>query len=135
MRHSIKAEAVLLELGPFPAETVNLTLGMELEPGAAVLTAVVQKHVLQRHRDDYPKCLPHVAGVIANALFIGDDFHNPGTIELISRIPSLGAALLVAVCVEINGDRQYEVRSFYPISEKKIENRLAKGFLKRAQKR
>ena len=47
---------------------------------------------------------------------------------------ALGTAILVAVCVELNANGQYEARSFYPVSETKVQNRLAKGFLCRVQK-
>jgi hypothetical protein len=130
-----RPKLVDLLIGPFPADTVNLTLDLELEPGNIVLTAGVQKHVQREHGSDYGRCLPHVARVVCDPLYIGDDFRNSGYIEMIARVTAIGTAVLVAVCVEVNGRGQYEVRSFYPVSEQKIANRLGKGFLIRAQKR
>ena len=79
--------------------------------------------------------MPHVAAVVMNPLYVGDDFKNPGCIEVISRIPTIGSGLLVAVSIEQNDKGQYEIRSFYPVSDGKIQNRLTKGYLKRTQKR
>jgi hypothetical protein len=135
MAHKNKNKALPLQLGPLPVQTINRTLETELDPGEAVLTAGVQTHASRRHPEEYARCLPHVAAVVTNPLYIGDDFKNPGSIELISRVPALGSGLLVAVCVEKNGDGEYEVRSFYPVNDQKIRGRLSKGFLKIAQKR
>lgn len=99
-----------------------------------MLTVPYQLHVQRSHPNDYGRCLPHVASIIANPLFIGDDIRNSG-IELISRVTVLGSPMLVAVKVEPTSDGKYEIASFYPISEKKIESRINKGFLKRTQKR
>jgi len=124
-----------MELGPLPVDTINLTLDRELDPGDVILTPIIQAHVQRRHPDEYARCLPYVGSVVTNPLYIGDDFANEGKIELIARIASLGSGLLVAVSVALNIRGRYEVRSFYPVSEKKIENRIGKGYLKRAQKR
>lgn len=130
-----RIEHETLELGPLPVQVINRTLDRELREGDAILTGIIQRHVLRSHPDDYSRCLLHVAAVVLNPLFIGEDFKNPGKIELIARVPAIKGPMLVAVEVETMVDGKYEVRSFYPISETKIENRLAKGFLKRAQKR
>jgi hypothetical protein len=119
MASNKKNRAISLLLGPFPAETINRTLLTELEPGDAVLTAGVQKHVLREHPNDFAWCLPHVATVVTNPLYVGDDFKNPGYIEMISRVPGQKTGLLVAVCIKVNGEGQYEVRSFYPVRNEK----------------
>ncbi len=56
-----------------------------------------------------------------------------GKIEIIAGVAALGGCLLVAVQVERDEAGRYLVSSFYPISEKKVQNRLAKGYLKRAR--
>ncbi len=96
-----------------------------------VFTVPAQRHALQRHPEDFPACLPHSGGVIARPLFAGDDFRNAGKIELISRIPALGRGLLVAVTLDERGSGVYHVCSMYPVSDRKIEDRLARGFLRR----
>ncbi|KAA0592973.1 hypothetical protein J2848_005670 [Azospirillum lipoferum] len=120
-----------LDLGPLPVDAINKALSLELEAGTAVLIPAIQLHVLRRHPEDYERLLPHVASVVNAPQFIGDDIRNPGKIELIARVPSVDSVLLVAVDVEVNANGQYEVRSFYPIAEDKVQNRLRKGYLKR----
>jgi hypothetical protein len=118
-----------------PADTINRTIETELEIAEVVLTRAAQTHAARRHPADYPKCFPHLARVIANPLYIGDDYRNPGYIELISAIPGPPPEfMLVAVNLELNEYGQYEVASFYLISEKKIASRRGKGYLKVAQK-
>ncbi|MGR0185437.1 hypothetical protein [Azospirillum aestuarii] len=124
-----------LELGPLPVDAINHTLGLELEPGDAVLLPIISRHVLKRHPEDHRRCLAHVGTVIQNPLFAGDDFNNPGKFELIARVPAVGAPLLVSIEMEKNEDGLYEVRSFYTMQEQKVQNRLRKGFLKPLQKR
>lgn len=116
-----------------PCEAINHTLEMELEAGDVVLTRAAQIHARRRHPEEFEICLPHLAAVVANPLYVGDDAKNPG-IELISRIPAAGGFILVAVKVEPDAQGRYEVASFYPVSEQKIAGRRDKGFLKIAQK-
>jgi len=73
--------------------------------------------------------MPHVAASVTNPGFLGDDFKNPGNIELVARVPALGGGLLVALTIEPDGQGRYNVCSFYPISGAKIENRRQTGHL------
>src|SRR5882672_8344540 len=74
-----------LVLGPLPIDTINKTIGTELEPGDVVLSRATQIHAARKHPLEYPHCLPHLAKVICDPLYIGDDHKNRG-IELIGRI-------------------------------------------------
>lgn len=124
-----------LPLCPMPVDVINVTMEMELDPGEVVLSKGAQVHALARHPDEYPVCLPHVAAVVANPLYIGDDFKNPGSIELIGRVPAIGSFMLVAVTVTRDANGCYNVCSFYPITEKKIQPRRERGFLKVARQK
>lgn len=120
-----------LVLGPLPVEAINKTLELELDEGDVVFTGAAQKHAASRHPDDYAKCLPHVAAIVANPLYLGDDFENEGKIELVGR--PLGTPILVAVSIEKDARGRYHVVSVYPVSEGTIEGRRKKGRLKRTQ--
>ncbi|MDP2359049.1 MAG: PBECR2 nuclease fold domain-containing protein [Beijerinckiaceae bacterium] len=120
-----------LHLGEMPVGKIKTTIDVDLEPGPVVLTAGAQKHAASRHPEDYAECMPHLAGIIASPLYIGDDLNNLG-IELIGRIRALDSAVLVAVTIDKDERGRYRVCSFYPISEAKIENRRARRFLKPA---
>lgn len=115
-----------LILGPMPVDKINRALGYELEPGPIVLTVGSQRHALRRHPEDYPRCLPHVGTVACDPSYVGDDFNNSGKIELVGRVRALGQGILVAILVEPDEHGRYVVTSFYPISEKTIENRREK---------
>ncbi|MDB5437835.1 MAG: hypothetical protein JWM33_262 [Caulobacteraceae bacterium] len=73
--------------------------------------------------------MPHVASTVQSPQFLGDDFKNEGAIELVSRVPALGGGLLVALTVVPDGAGRYNVLSFYPVGNAKIENRRQKGHL------
>jgi len=126
---------VELLLGPLPADAINDTLGTELEPGEVVFSIPAQKHALRRHPDDFARCLPHVGGVVTGPLYVGDDFRNPGKIELVSRLPVLGGGLLVAVALERDNTGRYHVASVYPVSQSKIDTRRRAGTLHNLQRR
>lgn len=119
-----------LHLGPLPVEAINRTLKLELEAGDVIFTAAAQAHAYRQHREDFPRCLPYVGGVVHAPQFVGDDFRNVGKIELISRIPTLQHGVLVAVSIERDGRGRYHVASVYPVSEAKIQNRRRQGFLR-----
>jgi hypothetical protein len=118
-----------LVFGELPVQTINNTLGLELDPGPVVLTRAAQRHAARRHPEDYSQCLPHLAQVVLRPLYIGDDFKNEGKIELVGRVRAISSAILVAVALEADDAGHYRVCSFYPISEEKIEKRKERRHL------
>lgn len=119
-----------LPLGPLPVEIINRTLQIELNVGEVVLTVSHQVHASKRHSADYARCLPHLAAVIANPAYLGDDFRNPESFELIGRAHVLGEMVLIAIKFEPDSKGRYVVVSFYPVSDKKIQSRRQRGFLR-----
>lgn len=118
-----------LRIGPMPVVTVNKTLGTELEAGEVILTRGAQRHANRRHPHDYPKCLPHLANVIANPRYVGDDHTNSG-IEIWGYVAALGSLVLVAVELIPDDDGRYKISSFYTVSEAKAQARRERGFLR-----
>ncbi len=121
-------------LGPLPVDAIYNATGHELDPGEVLLSVNAQKHARKRHPDEYDGCLPHLKKAIAAPNFIGDDHRNPDKIELLARAAALpgGDVVLVAVNLERDSKGRYHIASFYPITEKNLQTRLEKGFLKRA---
>ena len=118
-----------LYFGPIPASPISNALGIDIEDGDAVMSFFAQIHASNRHPTDYARCLPHVAAVINNPLYARDDFKNAGKIELVGRPGGMSEYLLVAVELTLDIQGRYNVTSFYPISEKKVETRREKGTL------
>jgi len=112
-----------------PCDLINRTLGMELGPGEVVLTRAHQIHASRKHPDDYMRCAEHLAAIVSNPFYIGDDLENAG-IELIARLPAVGEFVLVAVTVTPDASGRYQISSFYIVSDKKIQSRRQKGFLR-----
>jgi hypothetical protein len=124
-----------MPFGPLPVAAIKATLDIDLEPAIVVMSANAQKHASRRHPVDYSNCLPFVAGIVANPLYMGDDFKNKGKIELVGRPPPLnGVSILVAVEIVLDRNGEYNVASFYPVSEKTIESRRDKRRLKNTKK-
>jgi len=126
---SKKNNPALLHLGPLPTAIIEATLGIEVEPGTVVFAVSNQKHARARHPEEFGRCLPHIGAVIANPMYLRDDFKNSGKIELISRIPTLGSGLLVAIEIEPDAQGRYRIASMYPVSQKKIDSRREAGTL------
>ncbi|MBM1172849.1 hypothetical protein [Microvirga arabica] len=124
-----------LVLGPLPAEIIRTTIGIDLDPGSVIVSAAAQRHAAVRHPDEYGVCLPLLATVVADPLYVGDDFRNEGKIEIIGGALPPDALLLIAICIEADTGGRYHVASFYPVSRKKAQHRKDKGFLKIALKR
>ncbi|MCI1141707.1 hypothetical protein MOP88_04135 [Sphingomonas sp. WKB10] len=120
-----------LLFGDVPIAAINEALGLELDEGQAVMSTNALKHAQRRHSLDFARCLPHVASVVTNPLYVRDDFKNDGKIELVGRPPALGDYLLVAVEIVLDEDGRYNVTSFYPISESKVAKRRDTGHLRR----
>ena len=122
-----------IKLGDLPVDQINATLAMELEAGGVVMSGRAQLHAAKKHPLDYSRCMPHIAAIVTNPLYIGDDFRNPNKIEMISRVPAINSVILVAVNIERDTRGDYNVVSFYPVDERKLGSRLDRGFLKIAK--
>jgi hypothetical protein len=122
-----------IQFGDLPVDKINRAWSLELDEGIVVMSGNAQTHARRRHPEDFARCFPHVAAIVTNPLYVGDDLKNEGKIELISRVPAIGTALLVAVNIEVDDKGRYHVVSFYPVNERKLGNRLDKGFLKIAK--
>lgn len=123
-----------LDFGPLPVDLINRVLEHDLEEGHTVFSANAQSHAARRHPVDYGRCLPHVAQIIADPQYMRDDFKNEDSIELVRHVVALGEHMLVAVEIARDAQGHFNVKSFYPIGRKKLENRLAKGGMKRVNK-
>ena len=117
-------------VGQLPVEKLNRALGLELEAGVLVLTGNAQVHAARRHPAEYSNTLPHLTAALDNAAYAGDDLKNPDSIEIIGRVQSQGTWILIAVRVALANQGQYQIASFYRISDEKIQKRKAKGYLK-----
>jgi hypothetical protein len=131
-RHGPKQPDLII--GPLPVDTINKTIGMELESGDVVFSRAAQTHAARQHPVEYPICQPHLATVVCDPLYIGDDHRNPGKIELIGRVPAVNSFVLAVVAIEKDATGRYHICSFYTVQKEKIESRRQKGFLKVATK-
>jgi hypothetical protein len=120
-----------LYFGTLPFEAINKAIDLELDTADIILNRAAQIHAKRRHAEDYDECLPHLAAVIANPLYVRDDFRNDGKIEIAGQPAVLNHWLLIAISIMINTDGYYEIASFYPISQKKVDQRRHSGHLKR----
>lgn len=118
-------------LGPLPVRAINNALDLELDEGDVVMSVNAQKHARRRHPIEFAQCFPHVASIISTPLYVRDDFKNDEKIEMVGKSAGLGDYLLVAVEISLDEDGRYNVVSFYPISEKKVEKRRDSGHLVR----
>lgn len=67
---SNKRYAQLL-LGPLPVDLINATLGVDLEPGDAIITARAHRHIAQDHAEDYAAVMAYIRVLIAAPTYIG----------------------------------------------------------------
>jgi hypothetical protein len=94
-----KSKKVPKILGPLPVDLINQALETELEAGDLIVPVGMDVHISRNRPGEYARLEPHLAAIIKNPLYVGDDFKNNG-FELIGCIP--GPALefvLVAVCI------------------------------------
>ncbi len=124
------AKLVPLQFGPLPVAKINKALGLELDSANVRMTVAAQHHAAKKHPQDYPANLPLIGGIIGNALYVRDDFRNDGKIELVGKPAGAPNWLLVAVTISLDADGYYNVASFYPISQKKVDERRQSGHLK-----
>lgn len=117
--------------GPLPVASINAALDLELDEGEVMMSVNAQRHAQRRHPEDFARCFPHVATIVAMPLFVRDDFRNHGKIELVGRAPGLPDWLLVAVEISLDHEGRYNVSSFYPISDAKVQNRKEAGTYRR----
>ena len=117
--------------GEMPADLIENTLNIEVDPGQVKFSAAAQQHAYIKHPGDVPLIVPHLSQIIASPSYMGDDFKNPGKIELVSRIQGVPGAALVALTVERNEtDGFYHVCSSYMITQSELDKKRDKGILK-----
>ncbi|GHC44294.1 PBECR3 domain-containing polyvalent protein [Neogemmobacter tilapiae] len=117
--------------GAAPVEAIYATLGIEMDAGNVKCSAPALSHAAKRHPDDVSVILPHLSDIISHPLYMGDDFRNPGKIELVGKIAGRTGAALVAVTVVLNAnDGHYHVCSMYLITQSELDKKRDKGILK-----
>ena len=117
--------------GQMPDDAIYRTLEIELEPGEVKFSAPAQRHAHKRHPNDVPLIVPHLSQIISSPTYLGDDFRNPGKIEIVTRIPGATGAALVALTIEKDEtDGFYHVCSSYLISQSELDKKRDKGILK-----
>jgi hypothetical protein len=117
--------------GQMPDDDIYRTLGIELEPGAVKFSAPAQKHARANHPSDVPRIIPHLSQLLCSPTYLGDDFRNPGKIEIVGRLPGQDGAALIALTVKKNErDGYYHVCSSYIISQSELDKKRDKGVLK-----
>lgn len=130
------ARPVELRPGDFPDDIVYKTLQIEAEPGEVVFSVAAQMHANRRHPQDAAVIIPHLSQVIQDPAYVGDDFRNPGKIELVRMIPNTDNRFaLVAVTVERDAAGVYHVCSSYLISQSEVDKKRSKGILKNVLKK
>ena len=118
-----------------PVEIIYKTLGIEMDAGPVKFSVPAQRHAFDRHPEDFPIIIPHLTQILTNPLYLGDDFKNPGKIELIGRIWGVGVAALVSLTVTKSvHDECYHVASTYLISQAELDKKLQKQVLKVARR-
>ena len=117
--------------GPVPDDAIYRTLGIEIDPGDVKFSARAQQHAHRRHPQDVPLIIPHLSQIISDPGYMGDDFRNPGKIELVRRIDGGSSVALIALRIEKNEtDGHYHVLSSYFISQSELDKKREKGVLK-----
>ncbi len=121
--------------GKIPDELIYNTLGIEVDPGQVKFSAPAQRHAHVGHPQDVPLIIPHLSVVISDPLYMGDDFRNPGKIELVRSIGIPGKAALIAITVQKNDkDGFYHVCSSYLITQSEVDKKRDKGILKHVKR-
>ena len=120
-----------LRPGKCPDDIVYRTLEIEADPGEVIFSVPAQKHANKRHPGDAQFIVPHLSQVIEDPMYVGDDFRNPGKIELVRMIPNTGGkSALIAVTVEPDEDGVYNICSSYLITQSEVDKKRDKGILK-----
>jgi hypothetical protein len=117
---------VQILLGPLPVELINATLGVDLEPGEAILTARAHKHIAQDHAKDYAAVMTYLQVVIAKPTYVGQSPKHAGAFELVRRVivPGQEEIILAAINLTLNEHGNYNVHSAYSLKEDQVTRRI-----------
>jgi hypothetical protein len=120
-----------IELGAMPVDTINRTLGTELEEGNVRVSRTAHKHIAEDHPADYELVMASLSLAIATPTYLGQAPHHGRNIELIRRVrvPDGTGYVLVAVGLEPDARGDYAVRSAYVVKAEQVEQRRQKGRL------
>ena len=126
-----KRRLKVLVLGPLPVDLINRTLGTELDPGDAILTANADRHIEKDHFTDYVLVKSSLALVIEEPTYIGQSPRHAGSFELVRRVvgPNGIDIVLAAVTLTRNEFGNYNVHSAYRLTEEKVTARIRRRHL------
>lgn len=122
-----------LNLGPLPTSVIKHALGLELAAGSVHFTARAQANAQRRHPDELALCLRHAGRVVAHPDYIGQGPGQTEGFELIGEARRDEALVLIAIKLKADQQGRYRIASTYLIDRDKLERRVRKGFLVRAQ--
>jgi hypothetical protein len=127
---SNKRYAQLL-LGPLPVELINATLGVDLEPGDAILTARAHRHIAKDHAEDYATVMTYIQVLISSPTYIGQSPHHGEAFEMVRRVivPNREEIILAAINLTRNDHGNYNVHSAYRLKEHQVTRRIQLGHL------
>lgn len=108
-----------------PVGLINSTLGTELAPGDAWLSAVAHRHFAEDHAADYAMCFPLLAEVIENPTWLGQAPGHARNFELVTRVIAIDRIVLAAVRLEPNRYGNYNIASAYCIRQQNVDGRRA----------
>ena len=118
-------------IGTVPADAINTTWdGIEAEQKDVWLSYMMHEKVATKHAADYDICMRHKELCLEAPTYIGFHPKHPGVVELIRRVPSRRAVVLVAVALVPNDSGNYSVASMYCVSEKRVEQYRDAGWLR-----
>ena len=126
-----KPKYPFVDLGELPVDLINLTLGTELEPGNAILTAVAHRHIAEDHPEEYPIVIAHLPLLIAAPSYIGQSPRHNESFEIVRRLVVGNGQEIVLAGLNMvrNKFGNYNVHSAYALTEEIVTVRIARGHL------
>jgi len=127
----LRNDATPIILGVLPVDLINRTLGTELEPGDAILTATADRHIANDHPNDYGLVKASLGLVIESPTYIGQSPHHAESFELVRRVVGSNGIdiVLAAITLTRNEYGNYNVHSAYRLTEEKVTGRIKRGHL------
>ena len=107
--------------GPLCVDLINATLELEMEHGEARMPGKVHEKIATKHADDYDVCMRNLPSTLQNPTYIGLPPKHTDKLELVKRVESGAALVLVAVALEQDQYGDYAIASTYTISEDAVD--------------
>ncbi len=116
-------------IGIINADDIEKVIDINLDAKPVILSKQAEKHIIEKHPEDFDLCMSHLKNGIENPDYAGVNPNHPNNFQIIERTLD-NKHLLIAVSQKPDSKGRYRIRTCYQLREEKAQNIISKQYVK-----